>query len=70
MPANCIAGYIMSQSIGPAETKKLSCYQLNIIDGTINLYAKLLNSQEQLDKIKECNELATGFAEVTEEFVK
>eukprot|EP00957_Ditylum_brightwellii_P165337 12588804-Ditylum_brightwellii.AAC.1 len=38
MPVDYIVGYIMSQSIEPSATKKLSCCWLNIIDWTINSY--------------------------------
>eukprot|EP00957_Ditylum_brightwellii_P152830 11632993-Ditylum_brightwellii.AAC.1 len=47
IPVDYIAGYIISQSIGPAATKKLSHCWLNIIDGSIKSYAKILNSKER-----------------------
>eukprot|EP00957_Ditylum_brightwellii_P047259 3589730-Ditylum_brightwellii.AAC.1 len=54
MPVDCIAAYIMSQSIGSAATKKLFCHQLNIIDARQDKAAK--KREEDIEKLKQKKE--------------
>ena len=40
---NFITGYIISQSKGKTEMKRLVCCRLNTIDVNVNVYAQIIN---------------------------
>ena len=48
-PLDCIAGYIVDDSVGERALKRLPHIRLNFIDGSISSYCYILNSPEQLE---------------------
>ena len=59
-----IVGYIMKDSKGEGAKNRLPKRRLDILDGNIAAYCKLLNSPDQLRMIREANELASVLADV------
>ena len=57
-PLDCIAGYIMEDSVSDRSLKRLPQKRLNLIDGSISSYCSILNCTERLCMIKQANEFA------------
>ena len=59
-----IQGYILQASSGKEARKRLPQRRLNLIDGCINSYSSVLNSDGRMKLIKEANELAAVLADI------
>ena len=53
---------IIEQSYGEAARKKEARRRIDIISGNVASYSQLLNSKEQLSRVKEFNEVAASLA--------
>ena len=60
-----IIGHIMYDAKGEGAVRKIAKRRLDMIEGGISGYSRLLNSEERLGKIKEVHQLTASCAEIT-----
>ena len=58
-PLECIAGYIMEDTIGDRSLKRLPHKSMNLIDGSISSYCSIIKYTKRIFMIKQENELAS-----------
>ena len=69
-PLDCIAWYIMEDSVGERALKRLPQRRLNFIDGCISSYCYIINSPEQLEKIRQANNLASVLCDLESDCIR
>ena len=60
-------GFIAYDAKGEGSVHKIAKRRLNVIEGNVNSYSKLLNNPERLKSINNFNQLCESVAEVSEE---
>ena len=59
MHLDCIAGYIMEDSVSETALKRLPQRRLNCIDGSICSYCSILNSTKLLEQIRQAKNVVS-----------
>jgi hypothetical protein len=57
-------GWLISDAVGEGAKKKMAKRRVEFISGNVNSYARVMNSQEHLDKATEANGLAAILGEM------
>jgi hypothetical protein len=63
----CNTGVIMDEMRGDGAKKRMARRRLDMVNGNISSYCRVLNSKDQLDHMKEVTLLTASVAEVTKE---
>ena len=58
-PLDCNTGYILEDTFGDRDLKRLPQRRLKFIYGYISSYCSILNSPEQFEQIRQSNKLAS-----------
>jgi hypothetical protein len=62
---NVVMGFILKDTMGPGAVKLIAKRRIDVLDGNVGSYSRLLNSSSRLKQIKEVNDLAAAVAEIT-----
>ena len=69
-PLVFITGYIMDDTVGNRDLKRLPQRRLNFIDGYISSYCSILNSPKRLEQIRQANNLASVLCDLESDHKK
>ena len=59
-PKYFIVGYIIYESKETSARKRLVRHHLKMVDGIVNAYVQVINLEERLERVRNCNILAVG----------